>query len=266
MSQPIENTNGQIRTWDLNCPVVYGPAPSRRLGFSLGINLLPEDKKHCNFDCLYCQCGWTSRALLDLPSKSVGFPSLREIERAVRESFERLRQQEVIPDTIIFSGNGEPTLHPEFDQAVEMVKTTRDIFLPESMLGILTNGTRLGDESIFQAVVNLDLRCLKLDAGNLWMDRPCVPYRLDDLIPVWRKVPELIVQSFFCEGQFDNSTPEWVDLWLDQLEEIKPFRLHIYTLDRKAPVSTLRKATPEKLQKIADLVQARIGIEPQVFT
>jgi hypothetical protein len=265
MSQPAENKNDHIRIWDMNCPVVYGPVPSRRLGFSLGINVLPEDKKHCNFDCLYCQCGWTSRASLDLPTKSVGFPSLREIERAVRESFESLRHQAIIPDTIIFSGNGEPTLYPEFGEAVEIVRTARDSFLPESLLGILTNGTLLGDESIFKAVVNLDLRCLKLDAGNLWMDRPCGSYCLDDLIPIWRKVPELIVQSFFCEGQFDNSTPEWVDLWLDQLEEIKPFRLHLYTLDRKAPTPNLRKATAGKLQKIADLVQARIGIVPQVF-
>jgi wyosine [tRNA(Phe)-imidazoG37] synthetase (radical SAM superfamily) len=265
MNQPIENKSDETRIWDLNCPIVYGPVPSRRLGFSLGINLLPMDQKHCNFVCLYCQCGWTERQMLELPLHSVGFPSLRGLERAVREEFERFRQLNIIPDTIIFSGNGEPTLYPEFDRAVEIVKTARDCFLPESMLGILTNGTLLGNEIVFQAMVNLDLKCLKLDAGNLWMDRPCTPYRLEELIPIWRKVPELIIQSFFCEGQFDNTAPEWVELWLDQLEAIQPSQLHIYTLDRKAPVPTIEKASPKKLHEIAGLVQSRLDFEPKVF-
>lgn len=265
MNQPIEEIGDPTRIWDMNCPVVYGPVPSRRLGLSLGINVLPRDKKHCNFDCLYCQCGWTDRTSVLRSSTSIDFPTLREIEREVREGFEKLRLQNITPDTIIFSGNGEPTLYPDFDLAVEIVRTMRDSLLPGSLLGILTNGTLLSQESIFQAVVNLELRCLKLDAGNLWLDRPCTHYCLDELIPIWRKLPELIVQSFFCEGQFDNTATEWVDLWLDRLMEVKPARLHIYTLDRKAPVSTMLRAKPAKLEMIAKLVRSRLSIEPQVF-
>jgi wyosine [tRNA(Phe)-imidazoG37] synthetase (radical SAM superfamily) len=265
MSQNDENRGFREKIWALNCPIVYGPVPSRRLGYSLGINLLPDDKKHCNFDCLYCQCGWTRREMLNWDSTRIGFPALRDLDRALREEFQRLHEGNIFPDTIVFSGNGEPTLHPQFDQAVEIARTARDSYLPDSLLGILTNGTVLATESTFQAVASLDLICLKLDAGNLWMDRPCTPYQVDELLPIWRRVPGLVIQSFFCEGRFANSGEEWLGIWIKQIQEIQPSKIQIYTLDRKPPVPSIEKARPETLERIAHRVRVETGLDVQVF-
>jgi wyosine [tRNA(Phe)-imidazoG37] synthetase (radical SAM superfamily) len=197
--------------------------------------------------------------------ESVGFPSLSDLEVSIHKEFERLHQEGIAPDTIVFSGNGEPTLYPEFFRAVELVRLARNDYLPSSLLGILTNGTMLGEKVIFNAVAGLEIKCLKLDAGNLWMDRPCAPYSLDQLIPLWRDIPDLTIQSFFCEGQFDNTRKEWVELWIEQLKMIHPTRLQIYTLARQAPVSTMQKARAETLERIASRVREELSLDLQVF-
>jgi hypothetical protein len=148
---------------------------------------------------------------------------------------------------------------------VDLVRVARNQYLPSSLLGILTNGTMLGKKAVFEAVAGLEIKCLKLDAGSLWMDRPCTSYNLDQLIPLWREIPDLTIQSFFCEGQFDNTRPEWVDLWIEQLKKILPARLQIYTLAREAPVPTLQKARGETLERIATLVKREISLNLQVF-
>ena len=253
------------RRWNLDCDIVYGPIPSRRFGYSLGINLLPSGQKVCDFDCLYCQCGWTSRSLAERGFAGVPYPSLAEIERNVELQFKELRERNDLPDTIIFSGNGEPTLYPDFAKAVAVVKYYRDQDLPESRLGILTNGSQLRYPVVFQTVSDLDLKSVKFDAGGEWLDRPLIHYELKELIPVWRELPNLAIQSFFCEGQFDNTLPRDVEPWMQHLAQIQPPRLQIYTLDRVPPVPVMRKASVETLQTIAVKVKDRLQCAVEIY-
>lgn len=253
------------KDWNLDCPIVYGPIPSRRFGFSLGINLLPSGVKICDFDCLYCQCGWTHRRRLS-DMRTVPFPSLESLENETALHFQQLADNGVKPDTIVFSGNGEPLLHPDFDSAERIVRQNRDRFLPDAVLSILTNGSRLLDPAIRPAFERLELKCLKWDAGLNWLDRPFMTYNLEALIPVWSRLQNLTVQSFFCAGRFANTGRQWVEPWLADLAKIKPSRLQLYTVDRHAPVSQIEKASQETLLSIAAEVEKALGVEVQVFS
>jgi wyosine [tRNA(Phe)-imidazoG37] synthetase (radical SAM superfamily) len=253
------------RRWNLDCELVYGPISSRRFGFSLGVNLLPSGQKVCDFDCLYCQCGWTSRSLVEQCFVGVPFPSLDEIKASVDLRFSQLSSQDHQPNTIVFSGNGEPTLHPEFPKAVELVIQARDQYLPETRVGILTNGCQLIRPSVFRAVSGMDLKSVKFDAGGEWLDRPLTDYDLDKLIPVWRELPNLVIQSFFNDGRFSNIGPATVEPWIERLAKIRPARLHLYTLDRVPPVSLMRKAGIETLKNLANTVTQRVGCAVEVF-
>ena len=251
--------------WDLDCEIVYGPIPSRRFGLSLGINLLPNGQKVCDFDCLYCQCGWSSRSLVEECFAGVPFPTLKEIESSLGTRFKDLASKGTIPDTVVFSGNGEPTLHPRFTEAVELVLEFRDAYLPKAEVGILTNGTGLLNQRTFEVIAALELKSVKFDAGGEWLDRPLVPYDLMQLVPVWSQLPGLTIQSFFSEGKFDNTRPEVLDPWLAGLARINPPRVHIYTLDREPPVSVMMKASRETLERIAGTVRNIIAGKVEVF-
>ena len=200
-----------LKEWSLECPLVYGPVRSRRHGFSLGINLLPGGRKVCDFDCLYCQCGRSSRQIALDSFSGVPFLPLDEIEGTIDSRFKELESKKVLPDTIVFSGNGEPTLHPSFPKVCEVVRRSRDQYLPESRIGILTNGTRTLDPAVFEAIAELDWTSIKLDAGGLWLNRPILSYDLEKLIPVWRQIPVLTIQSFFNEGRLAqySTTSGW---------------------------------------------------------
>jgi wyosine [tRNA(Phe)-imidazoG37] synthetase (radical SAM superfamily) len=248
-------SSSEKRNWDLNCEIVYGPIPSRRFGLSLGINLLPSGLKVCDFDCLYCQCGWTFRPLVEKCFAGVPFPQLVEIERAVAARFGEVCQSSSIPDIIMFSGNGEPTLHPEFREAVEIVSKARNTHLPGSRLGLLTNGSHLLNRAIFETLAAIEFKSIKFDAGREWLDRPLVVQNLADLLQVWRELPNLTIQSFFCEGQFANTGIEHIGPWLEHLVKVRPISLQIYTLDRVPPVSTMTKASSETLEGIAKLAR-----------
>ena len=260
-----EPTDELKRRWNLNCEIVYGPIPSRRFGYSLGINLLPSGQKVCDFDCLYCQCGWTSRSLAEKCFAGVPFPNLQELEKNIRIRFNEPAIQEHRPDTIVFSGNGEPTLYPEFSRAVEIVVLARDQHLPQAKVGILTNGSQLQRPSVFKAVSGMDLKSVKFDAGGEWLDRPLTTYDLNDLVPVWSELPNLTIQSFFSEGRFSNTGPGDVEPWLERLASIRPQRLQIYTLDRVPPVPLMRKASVETLQGLAEKVRQRLDCAVEVF-
>ena len=243
--------SSEKKRWDLNCEIVYGPISSRRFGSSLGINLLPSGLKVCDFDCLYCQCGWTSRPLVARSFAGVPFPSLVEIERVVSARFGEICRASPTPDTIIFSGNGEPTLHPDFREAVEIVAKAKKTYLPGSRLGLLTNGNNLLNRSIFETLAAIELKSIKFDAGREWLDRPLLERNLADLLRVWRELPNLTIQSFFCEGQFANTGREHVGPWLEHLAQIQPSRLQLYTLDRVPPVLMMSKTSAATLNDIA---------------
>ena len=214
------NPTHSIAPW----PLLYGPEQSRRLGFSLGVSLLPPEEKTCNFDCLYCECGWTPW----MKTPWTWFPSLNELEETLNESFPMLARRHPSLDTITFSGNGEPTLYPEFPAAVNLVRKLGRKYLPWARIAILTNGTTLGDRGIFNAVRQVDIKCVKLDAGRTWMNRPREGDQLNVLLSVWAKIPNLTLQSFFSEGRFDNTCSEWLDPWIKQVKWVKPRRVQLF--------------------------------------
>ncbi len=261
----LSAVEGLTRRWNLDCEIVYGPIRSRRFGYSLGINLLPSGQKVCDFDCLYCQCGWSSRSLARQGFAGVPFPSLAEIEEAVEKRFRDLSTQRILPDTIVFSGNGEPTLYPEFTRAVEIVKHARDHYLPQSRIGVLTSGSQLLNEAVFLTVSALDLKSIKFDAGGEWLDRPLTTYDLQKMIPIWRELPQLTIQSFFCEGRFDNTASKDVEPWLGGLLQIQPGRVQIYTLDRVPPVPQMRRASSLTLQALAGRVRSHVHCVVELF-
>jgi wyosine [tRNA(Phe)-imidazoG37] synthetase (radical SAM superfamily) len=253
------------RRWSLDCAIVYGPIASRRCGLSLGINLLPGGSKVCNFDCLYCQCGWTPRRMALNSFAEVPFPSLEQIEREVGSRFEELGSEAIQPETIVFSGNGEPTLHPAFPQAARLVTRYRDEYLPGVRIGILTNGTRAREAGILEAIAKMDVKSFKLDAGLDWLDRPIEKYSMETLISVWRQIPNLTIQSFFSEGRFDNTRPEIVGPWIEKVRQINPRRVHIYTLDRIPAVALIQRASLSSLTRIGRQLANVTGIEVDVF-
>jgi wyosine [tRNA(Phe)-imidazoG37] synthetase (radical SAM superfamily) len=251
--------------WSLDCQPVYGPIPSRRYGFSLGINLLPAGTKVCNFDCLYCQCGCTCRSKVTDSFSGIFFRPIEELRQELASHFKRLSSETVIPETIVFSGNGEPTLYPNFSEAVNLVKQYRDSYFREARIGILTNGTQVLQRPVFEAVAGMDFKSVKLDAGVEWLDRPISNYDLEAFIPIWREIPNLTIQSFFCEGHFDNTRPEMVKPWIKQIHRLRPRRVHIYTLDRTPAAKRIQKASLTCLTRVARQLVNETGIQVEVF-
>jgi wyosine [tRNA(Phe)-imidazoG37] synthetase (radical SAM superfamily) len=260
-SQEVAN----LKCWELVGQTVYGPIWSRRFKLSLGINLLPNDRKVCNFDCLYCQCGWTDRAAMLNRFQPGWLPTLDEIEAEVTTRFKHLYEEAILPDWIIFSGNGEPTLHPDFPQAVAIVEKYRHAWLPDSRLGILTNGTGLSDPQVFQSICRMQSRVIKLDAGLERVNRPFFSFDLDSLIPIWARVPNLTIQSFFCEGRFDNTGEKDVALWIEQIRRVNPRRVQIYSLDREPAAPEMEKASLNRMTQIARRVVEKTGVAVSVF-
>jgi wyosine [tRNA(Phe)-imidazoG37] synthetase (radical SAM superfamily) len=241
--------------------ILYGPVQSRRLGFSLGVNLLACGEKTCNFDCLYCELGWTPW----MEVRSTWFPSLEILEETLSEDLPGLARRYPSLDAITLSGNGEPTLFPEFADAVRIVAELRKRYCPCARLAILTNGSRLGDKAVFEAMRGIDLRCVKFDAGGAWMNRPRESVNLEKLIPTWAEMPNLTIQSFFSEGRFDNTLDEWVDPWVEQLKTIRPRRVQLYSLDRTPAVGAMVKAPLSTLSHIGRRVASAVCTEVQVF-
>ena len=251
------NPTHSISPW----PLLYGPQQSRRLGFSLGVNLLPAEEKTCNFDCLYCECGWTPW----MKTPRTWFPTPELLEETLNESFPVLARRHPSLDTITFSGNGEPTLYPEFPAAVDLVRAFGRKYLPWARIAILTNGTTLGDRAIFNAVRQIDIKCVKLDAGRTWMNRPREDDQLERLLSVWAEIPNLTLQSFFSEGHFDNTSREWLDPWIEQAKSVKPRRVQLYTLDRTPAAGVMQKASLSTLSRIGRRLASEVETEVQVF-
>jgi wyosine [tRNA(Phe)-imidazoG37] synthetase (radical SAM superfamily) len=168
-------------------------------------------------------------------------------------------------DTITFSGHGEPTLFPEFPEAVKLVRDARSKYLPWARLAILTNGSMLGDKALLDAVCHFDIKCVKLDAGGDWINRPRPGINVAALLPVWKEIPHLTLQSFFSEGRFDNTLREWVDPWIEQVKVVKPRCVQLYTLERSPALITMQKASLSTLNRIARRVASEVGTEVQVF-
>ncbi len=257
-----------LHLFDLKDGILYGPIPSRRLGLSLGINFLPYGNKTCSWDCLYCQCGWTGKEGSPAAADPARFPTVAELSAAFEEGFPALAKAGQSPDTLTLSGNGEPTLHPRFGEAVDALIRSRDRHLPKAKISILSNAERAAEPEVRAALMRLDARCMKLDAGDAAtterLDRPLTPFDLDRHVAALAALRPVLIQSFFVAGALDNTGPGLVAPWLDCLGKIAPEEVHLYSLDRVPPAKGLQAVPKAVLEGIAGRVRAR-GIPARVF-
>ena len=240
---------------------IYGPVHSRRLGLSLGINLMPPDGKICTFDCLYCECGFNAERRTRSPH-----PSREVVAEALERQLIAMHNEGQHPDVLTFAGNGEPTSNPHFAGIIDDTIRLRNRWCPEAKISVLSNSTFLGRQDIREALMKVDNNILKLDTvDNEYIrrvDRPTQPsYDVKKIIEHLKGFNgHVIIQTMFMKGdRTDNTSEQYVAPWLEALQYIKPQSVMIYTIDRETPDQKLQKATPEELDAIRNRVIA-IGI------
>ncbi len=247
---------------------VYGPVMSRRLGRSLGINLLGSDKKICSFDCVYCDLGSTKIRMNDV-KKSGAFANKDSLIQAIRDAVSKLAAQGEKLDTIAIVGNGEPTLHPEFDDLAPAIKQIRDEYFPNTPTAILTNGANLDIRKIQSGMKHIDIKMIKLDAGSdktiKMINRPLVKESAESIISGARQITGITLQSLFVQGSFDNTKTEDIEDWIEAVGMIKPDLVHIYSIDRVPAESGLIKPEEDTLYTIAAKLEKRTRIKWKVF-
>ncbi|MDD7303222.1 MAG: radical SAM protein [Bacteroidaceae bacterium] len=245
---------------------IFGPVHSRRLGVSLGINLLPADGKWCSFDCIYCECGLNKERRAHQP-----LPTREEVRNALEARLKQMQQEGPKPDVLTFAGNGEPTLHPAFPEIIEDVRHLRDQYFPEAQISVLSNSTQILRPRVLEALVqHADNPIMKLDTVSeeyiRQVDQPQGHFNVEDIIQALSAVGQrIIIQTMFMNGTYNgkdisNVGEEFVSPWLKALERIRPRQVMIYTIDRETPVSTLKKATADELDTIAARVQKELNI------
>ena len=249
--------------------IIYGPVRSRRLGISLGVNLLPLHSKLCNFDCIYCECGWNEDNRTEKPR----FNSREDIRIALEATLSKMVSEKNLPDVITFAGNGEPTIHPEFEGIIDDTIALRDRFAPQAKVSVLSNATQLHREDVCRALHKVDNPILKLDsaidATAHLINKPCGNYSVEEVVKNMAKFGrEFVMQTMFLRGEYngrrvDNTTSEQVEAWLRIVKEISPQKVMVYSLDRDTPCPTLEKVSREELLQIAEQVTA-LGIECSV--
>ena len=233
--------------------IVYGPIRSRRLGVSLGVNLMPTTAKLCTFDCVYCECGWNQ------PILHPTLPTRDEVREALRTQLSAHQSQ---LDVITFSGNGEPTLHPDFLGIIEDTCALRDEYCPKAKVSVLSNSTQLGRKDVVEALRLCDNRILKLDSAidttMRLVDKPVNAQLTVGQVVEWLKVfdGDFTLQTCFLrgvhEGQvIDNTTDEELQAWYDIVDTLRPKQVMIYVIDRETPLKTLEKIPAEKMEAIA---------------
>jgi wyosine [tRNA(Phe)-imidazoG37] synthetase (radical SAM superfamily) len=247
--------------------IAYGPVTSRRLGTSLGINLLGP-QKFCSFDCPYCDLGPSINRMNQIKD-SLDIPTVAAVEEALRVKLRVHFQQQIKIDTITLSGNGEPTLHPEFLECVEAILKVRTEMTPQTPVVALTNGAHLDAKRVVQGLNLLDERMVKLDAGSdrllKIINRPLVRANLSKLSTGIRKLKDVIVQSAFVQGTIENTKPEDIEEWLEILGILKPKSVHIYTLNRPSTESGVHKVDEDTLYTIQSRLKRKLQIDSQVF-
>ncbi|MDD5590929.1 MAG: radical SAM protein [Dehalococcoidales bacterium] len=243
----------------------YGPVRSRRLGWSLGLNICPTSYKLCSFNCVYCQYGWTTVHTLDSTGRLQDLPSVDGFAKGLEDA---LRQDRPI-DNITFSGNGEATLHPQFTELVDIAVALKKTYRPLARLGILSNSSTVADERVRHALAELDFCVMKLDAGNIAtftrINRPCRGVGYNAILDGLRSIDNLSLQAMFVNGEIQNVGEQEIDRWIERITEIRPVNIQIYSLHRPPAASGLLEVTEEKLNEIAARVKAVTGITVEVI-
>jgi len=237
---------------DLQRDIIYGPVHSRRLGRSLGINLLPSARKTCPFNCVYCQYGWTEIHRTEKIG-NISFPSVEDVRKALTKALTALKEP---PSYITFSGNGEPTLHPHFGQIVKEVTVIRNELAPEAATAILSNSALVSRKGIREAILKLDVHIMKLDCGTPKMFRrynqPCAGVDLEDITKGLVEMPDVTIQTLVSSGKSGNIEARNIKEWIKRIKKIRPVLIQLYTLDRDYPDKDLRPATKDDLNHIKE--------------
>jgi wyosine [tRNA(Phe)-imidazoG37] synthetase (radical SAM superfamily) len=239
--------------------IIFGPVKSRRLGISLGINLLPYNSKFCNFNCIYCECGWTKDKL-----EKQSFHSVEVVEKELNNKLLDLYNNNIIIDVITFAGNGEPTLHPFFDVIIDLTIKARNKFFPKANIAVLTNGTMISKPKVFNSLNKIEQNILKIDSvipeTIQLINGPLGNYNINSTLENLKKFNgNVIIQTLFVKGYYnnvvvDNTSEIELTSWIDFLLKVKPKKVMIYTIARDTPVKTLEKVNIETLEKIANLL------------
>lgn len=247
---------------------IFGPVHSRRLGISLGINLMPADGKICTFDCIYCECGFNNDHKTKTPH-----PAREVVAKALEAKLKEMLREKVHPDVLTFAGNGEPTSHPHFAEIIDDTIRLRNEYCPQAKISVLSNSTFIHRPKIHEALSKVDNNILKLDTISPSyinkVDRPVQPsYDVNRIIAGIKAFNgQAIIQTMFLKGtteggeDVDNTSESFIAPWLEAVKEIAPREVMIYTIDRETPDRFLRKATHEELDAIRDRVVA-LGIYP----
>ena len=262
--QRVVKTNLLYTMTALYNNIIFGPVRSRRLGLSLGVNLLPIESKLCSFDCIYCECGWND----DHPGKR-RFNARGDVSAMLDATLARMVADGTPPDVITFAGNGEPTMHPDFEKIIDDTIALRDKHCPAAKVSVLSNATQIHREDVRRALLRVDNNILKLDSAFdqtvQLVNKPQGSYSVARTVELLKAFNgELIVQTMFLRGEYlgkrvDNTTTEEVEAWLKLIAEIKPKQVMVYSLDRDTPCPTLEKVEKDELRVIAERVEA-LGI------
>lgn len=249
--------------------IIFGPVKSRRLGLSLGINLLPNNRKLCNFNCIYCECGVT-----DKNSASTSLLHDREeVYQSLKARLIEMNTNNQLIDAITFAGNGEPTLHPDFAEIIDDTIFLRDKYHKQAIIAVLSNASTVHQTEIFNALRKIDQKIMKLDSAFektiALHNNPGMGVRISNLVENLKRFNgDLIIQTMFVQGTYqslsiDNTTDEEVSAWLKILEQIKPGEVMIYTIERETPSPGLMKVPENKLREIGKKVTS-LGIKAQI--
>ena len=246
--------------------IIYGPIRSRRLGISLGVNLLPLHSKLCNFDCVYCECGWNE----DNRSEKPRFNKREDVREALKAMLVKMHNEGTLPDVITFAGNGEPTIHPEFEGIIDDTIALRDEFAPSAKVSVLSNATQLHREEVVRALRKVDNPILKLDSAIQHtaeiINKPCGNYSVERIIEQLALFGrEFALQTMFLRGEhngerIDNTIESELMAWAAVVEHLRPRSVMVYSIDRATPCQSLQRVEREELDKIADRVRS-LGIE-----
>jgi len=264
-----ESAAAGLRTIPLQRGIIYGPVRSRRLGLSLGVNLLPLNYKLCSFNCLYCQYGWTPNPTIAPTYQLKDLPAVRVVAEALGKALQDLSQRGPPIDSISICGNGEPTLYPELRRVIETARELRDRYMPGVQLAIFSNSSTIGNERVRETLELLDLKIMKFDAGSeelIWqLNHPATPVYMGEMVAGLKMLTNVFLASLFVQGKVTNADPDSVDLWIDKVGEIRPFLVQVYSLDRGPADPKIEKVNVATLQWIADRLRWRTGLQVEVY-